>query len=82
MQKGVPFLLLHSIHSSLDVILITTDLLFVVFLSFLQVPQRFSHALHLLLALHTLPMLAPDITSDCIKYSLEPVVTRDLSLFF
>jgi hypothetical protein len=46
------------------------------------VAQCLLHALHLLLTLQALPMLTPNIASNCVEYTLEAIITRNFALLF
>lgn len=81
METIAPFLLLHGVHSGLDVVLVAIDLLFIIFFAFLEMSQCLLHALHLLLSLHAFAMFTPHITSNCVENPLKTIFSTDLVLF-
>lgn len=82
METIAPFLLLHGVHSSLDVILVAIDLLFIIVFALLKMSQCLLHALHLLLSLHAFAVFTPHITSNRIENPLKPIFSSDLVLLF
>ena len=73
---------LHGTHRRIDITVVAVDLLQKVFLSVSKLAESLRHAIHLVLTLDTLPVLATDIASDGIEDPLEPVVSGDLALPF
>ena len=77
----LPFASLHGAHRGFDVLIIAVDLLQEVLLAFSQLTEGFRHALHFLLSLDPLPMLAANIAGNRIQNALEVIFSRDFPLF-
>ena len=58
--------------------MVTIYLLLKVFLAFVEIFECIHHAIHLLLPLQSLAVLAAHIARNSIKNALKPVVPRDL----
>src|SRR6202030_1732303 len=67
MEETVPFPALHSVHGGFNVIVVTVDLFFKVFLPFCEVFECVIHILDLLLALHAFTMFTANITRNSVK---------------
>ena len=78
-EFDLPFASLHRGHGGLDVAIITIDLLLVFFLALIQVIQSFGHAIDLLLALETHPVLGTNVICDGVQDALISILASDLA---
>jgi hypothetical protein len=61
--------------------MIAIDLFLEVFLAIGKMIQGTVHAFHFMLPLKPLAVLAADISGNCVKYALKPVIARNFALF-